>query len=234
MTEHPRTDRTGADAVGDLEDRIARALRSREPAPAATAEATARVEARLAEAVAAPAAPVSLLARRGVKVAAASAAATAIVVVGAGAAAASNPYTGFAVAVEGVAHAVGIDWSAMPANYSREQYEAFWDSPYVDDVDRLSALWGTDTTETKARAGQLLLDGRPIPALPVDPALATERQQDDAFWDAGYTYEDAEQLAALWGVVTSEAKALAGAALLEGRTLPVPPSGSPETAGSLG
>jgi hypothetical protein len=234
MTEHPRP--APARATGDaLEDRIARALRSREPAAGDTAAAAARLEARLAEAAAAPAAPVHLAARRGAKVAAASVAATALVVVGAGAAAASNPYTGFAVAVEGVAHAVGIDWTAMPANYTREQYEAFWASDHADDVDRLSALWGTDTTETKARAGQMLLDGEPIPALPpVDPAEATEAQQYAAFWDAGYTYEDAEQLAALWGVATSEAKALAGADLLEGQTLPVAPSDQPETAGSLG
>lgn len=232
MTEHHRT-------AGDpLEREIARALRSREPDAAGTAAATARLEARLAEAVAAPAAPdapVSLLARRSAKVAAVSVAASALVVVGAGAAAASNPYTRFAVAVEDVAHAVGIDWSAMPANYSREQYEAFWASPHADDLDRLAELWGTDATETKARAGQLLLDGEPLPALPaLDPATVTEQQQLDAYWDAGYTFEDAEQLAALWGTDTAESKALAGQQLLEGRTPPVPPSDDPETSGSLG
>lgn len=232
MTDHPRPAR----ATGDpLEDRIARALRSREPAAADTAATTARIEARLAAAATAPAAPVSLAARRGAKVAAASVAATALVVVGAGAAAANNPYSGFAVAVEGVAHAVGIDWTAMPANYSREQYEAFWSSDHADDLERLSELWGTDTTETKARAGQMLLDGVPIPALPpLDPADATEAQRFAAFWDAGYTYEDAEQLGALWGVATAEAKALAGADLLGGRQLPVPPSDEPDTAGALG
>lgn len=231
MTEQHR-----APAAGDaLEDRIARALRSREPAAADTAATSARIEARLAAAAAAPAAPVSLAARRTATVAAASVAATALVVVGAGAAAASNPYSGFAVAVEGVAHAVGIDWTAMPANYSRAQYEAFWASDLTDDVDRLSELWGTGATETKARAGQMLLDGVPIPAAPpLDPAEATEVQQHDAFWDAGYTYEDAEQLAALWGVATSEAKALAGADLLEGQTLPVPPSDEPEAEGARG
>lgn len=232
MTEHPRPVRATGDA---LEDQIARALRSRAPAAADTAVATARLEARLAEAAATPAAPVSLAARRGAQVAAASVAATALVVVGAGAAAASNPYTGFAVAVEGVAHAVGIDWTAMPADYTREQYEAFWASDHADDVDRLSELWGTDSTETKARAGQMLLDGEPIPALPpLDPAEATDAQRSAAFWDAGYAYEDAEQLAALWGVAPAEAKALAGAELLAGQRLPLPPSGEPETAGSLG
>jgi hypothetical protein len=232
MTEHPRPVRATGDA---LEDQIARALRSREPAAADTAAATARLEARLAQAAATSAAPVSLAARRGAKVAAASVAATALVVVGAGAAAASNPYTGFAVAVEGVAHAVGIDWTAMPANYTREQYEAFWASDHADDVERLSELWGTDSTETKARAGQMLLDGEPIPALsPLDPAEATEAQQYAAFWDGGYTYEDAEELAALWGVAPSEAKALAGAELLAGQPLPVPPSDEPDAAGALG
>lgn len=232
MTEHHRP----AGGTGDpLEDLVARALRSREPAAADTAATSARVAARLAEAAAAPAAPVPLPVRRVATVAAASVAASALVVVGAGAAAASNPYTGFAVAVEDVARAVGIDWSALPGDYTREQYQAFWASDHADDVDRLAELWGTDPTETKARAGQMLLDGEPIPALPpLDPAAATDAQRQAAFWDAGYTFEDAEQLAGLWDVATSEAKVLAGADLLAGRTLPVPPSDEPDAAGALG
>ena len=41
------------------------------------------------------------------------------------------------------AHAVGIEWSAMPAGYTREQYEAFWATYTVEDMEALSALWST-------------------------------------------------------------------------------------------
>ena len=86
---------------------------------------------------------------------------------GAGAAAAANPYSGVARTVEGVVQAVGIDWSLMPEGYTREQYEAFWDAGYTyDDVLTLDALWNSDDVETKARAGQMILDGEPLPILP--------------------------------------------------------------------
>ena len=48
-----------------------------------------------------------------------------------------------------------------------------------------------------------------------------------AYWDAGYTAADGEELAALWHVDVSEAKATAGHMLAEGQALPVPPSGTP-------
>lgn len=55
--------------------------------------------------------------------------------------------------------------------------------------------------------------------------LPTEQQEIEAFLTAGYTYSDAEQLAALWGSPSvGSAKALAGAKLLAGDTLPLPPS----------
>ncbi len=58
-----------------------------------------------------------------------------------------------------------VDWSAMPEGYTQEQYEAFWGAGYgVEDVEELAALWTTDATTAKARAGQLLLDGEPVPA----------------------------------------------------------------------
>ncbi len=58
-------------------------------------------------------------------------------------------------------------WATLPDGYTREQYEAFWGAGYTqEDVDALNALWGLDDTETKARAGQLLLDGEPVPVAP--------------------------------------------------------------------
>jgi hypothetical protein len=50
---------------------------------------------------------------------------------------------------------------------SIEQSDAFFGAGYSgEDVDELSALWSTDFLETKARAGQLLLDGQPLPIEP--------------------------------------------------------------------
>ncbi len=59
------------------------------------------------------------------------------------------------------------DWSTLPDGYTREQYEAFWGAGYTpEDVSALAALWNLDDTQTKARAGQLLLDGEPVPVAP--------------------------------------------------------------------
>ncbi|MDM8085212.1 hypothetical protein QUV83_10595 [Cellulomonas cellasea] len=109
--------------------------------------------------------------------------------------------------------------------------EAFWAAGYsTTDVARLGDLWQLeDTFEVKARAGQLILDGKqaelgaPTPEVE-DPAITATT----AFWDAGYTYEDAEELAALWSSEdTYEAKIAAGEKLLAGEVLPVLPSGQP-------
>jgi len=50
-----------------------------------------------------------------------------------------------------------------------------------------------------------------------------------AYWDAGYTHEDGVALGALWGVDAYEAKAMAGALLHAGQTLPIEPSGTPSS-----
>ena len=71
---------------------------------------------------------------------------------------------------------VGTDqgiWSTLPDGYTREQYEAFWGAGYTpEDVAALSDLWDLDDTETKARAGQMLLDGEPVPIAPGSTPVA--------------------------------------------------------------
>lgn len=58
-------------------------------------------------------------------------------------------------------------WATLPDGYTREQYEAFWGAGYTqEDVSALATLWNLDDTETKARAGQMLLDGEPVPVAP--------------------------------------------------------------------
>ena len=69
-----------------------------------------------------------------------------------------------------VSNAVGIDWSSMPAGYTKEQYQAFWGAGYsAEDVETLNKLWHTDTTQTKARAGQMILDHQKLPVTPHQP-----------------------------------------------------------------
>lgn len=156
----------------DLVEQVVQALRSREAHHPDPKVVMARVEARLARPWAdtggrADVAPVLVLARRGGAVAAAGILVSGLAVAGAGAAAAADPYSPAARTIESVAQAVGVDWSAIPEGYSRAQYEAFWGAGYtVEDAAVLGDLWDIDEIETKARAGQLLLNDQPVPIPP--------------------------------------------------------------------
>ena len=217
-----------------LAEQIGAALRAREPDAAATAVTAQRIAATIAAAAHVDAAAdgrrvvVTPFVRRAGTFALTGVLASALGVVGAGAAAAANPYTGFAAAVDGVAEAVGVGWSSMPPGYTREQYEAFWAAEYTaNDVEALTELWQVDSTGAKARAGQMILDGKTVPVAPGANPDATEEsslgaEEQEAFWGAGYTNEDAEQLAELWQVGVLEAKARAGEMLLDGEKLPLP------------
>lgn len=130
---------------------------------------------------------------------------------------------------------LGVEWAGMPENYSKEQYLAFWGAGYQwEDVEALMALWGTDATETKARAGQMVLDGQTLPIAPStpqdevadpgpgDPGDGAETAYEAAL-SAGYTSEDIDALAALWNLDWLEAKARAGQMVIDGQTVPVAP-----------
>jgi hypothetical protein len=69
------------------------------------------------------------------------------------------------------------------------------------------------------------------PTSTASPASYTRAQQLNAYFAAGYDYTDAQQLAQLWndGGNIDRVKADAGLKLLEGQTLPIKPSGTPET-----
>ncbi|GEN81252.1 hypothetical protein [Actinotalea fermentans] len=234
----------------ELARRITRALRSREALTPAPAFVARRVEAELALRAGRP---TSAGARRqdalrqgarrhGGRIVAAGAAtgALAVGVAGAAAAAVADPYSDVARAVESAAQALGIDWSPMPAGYSRDEYDAFWASDYTnDDVAALSELWNTDLIQTKATIGQMLLDGEPVPMVPGSAPQGTDegvwstlpdgytREQYEAFWGAGYTQQDVSALAALWNLDDTETKARAGQMLLDGEPVPVAPGSTP-------
>lgn len=117
--------------------------------------------------------------------------------------------------------------------YTQERADAFWAAGYsMEDADALAELWQVPILEAKGRAGQLVLDGQPVPVAPGSTLDLTDPETiavlaAEAYWDAGYTHEDGEKLAELWDVDVYEAKATGGRLLLEGQALPVPPSGTP-------
>ncbi|WP_421742837.1 hypothetical protein [Cellulomonas sp.] len=155
-------------------------------------------------------------------------------VAGTGVATAAAPTSALSRSVTEILQSAGVDWSTMPDGYTPEQYEAFWGAGYTpENVEELGALWNLDTTETKARAGQLLLDGQPVPVAPgggeSTPTVEITGAQLDALFGAGYTGEDVEALAELWHSEFGETKARAGQMILDGQTPPVAPSGTPAT-----
>jgi hypothetical protein len=178
---------------------------------------------------------------RGRRLAAVSIVAVGLCVAGTGVATAAAPTSALSRSVTGILQSAGVDWSTMPDGYTPEQYEAFWGAGYTpENVEELAALWNLDYTDTKARAGQLILDGQPVPVAPGGtapteapaedaPAVEITDGQLDAFFDAGYTGADAEALAAIWNTEFGETKARAGQMILDGQTPPVAPSGTPAT-----
>ncbi len=163
---------------------------------------------------------------KSIRIAAVGVAAATLCVGGAGFVAAASPASAFGQAVGTAVHAAGVDWSDMPEGYTQAQYEAFWAAEYSgEDLLELQALWSLDETEAKSRAGQAILDGEQLPFAPgthTTPELpADEQAAIAAFFDAGYTSEDVEELSALWDTEFVETKARAGQMLLDGDELPL-------------
>lgn len=125
------------------------------------------------------------------------------------------------------------DYLVGAEEYTQERADAFWGAGYyMEDADALAELWDVQLLEAKGRAGQMLLDGQPVPVAPgssvdlTDPDVIAGMQL-GAFWDAGYTGDDGATLAALWNVDIGEAKVTAGQMLRDGQALPIAPSGTP-------
>lgn len=109
------------------------------------------------------------------------------------------------------------------------QMDAFWAAGYdYDDAVKLGKLWHiSDLSKVKAEAGKKLLAGQtlPIKATPGDNNPAPDQAPVDAFFKAGYDYNDAVQLAKLWKLANPyAAKVAAGEKLLAGQTLPIQPT----------
>jgi hypothetical protein len=115
----------------------------------------------------------------------------------------------------------------------QKQWDAYFAAGYgYDDAVKLAKIWkSTDEIgAVKAEAGRRLLAGEtlPIKPHPNDPDSGgtdpKEAAQVDAFFAAGYDYNDAVKLADLWKKADPyQAKIAAGKKLLAGETLPFQP-----------
>jgi hypothetical protein len=127
--------------------------------------------------------------------------------------------------------------TASPSPVSSQDVDqalnAYFNAGYTyDDAMQLAKLWNmpdnTVATKVKAAAGQRLLAGEQLPikpgSTPASPVDAAESADVNAFFDAGYTYDDALSLAKMWNSADAyHAKVTGGQKLLAGETLPIKP-----------
>jgi len=128
--------------------------------------------------------------------------------------------------------------SPLTAAQQEQALNAYFAAGYdYNNALALAQLWHMtgDPTTVKAEAGRRLLAGQklPIAASPAAVASAADTADINAFFAAGYTYQDAVGLAQLWKISDPyQAKIDAGAKLLAGVTLPIAPGSQPTPASS--
>ena len=143
----------------------------------------------------------------------------------------------------GIAAPAAAAAPSVGASYSQAELDKDWAAYFAagygyDDAVQLAALWHTsqDIGLVKAEAGRRILAGESLPISPhpnpsvsatPDPAASADAAALRAFFDAGYVWDDAVRLAALWKLADpSDAKVVAGKKLEAGQTLPVAPNPS--------
>ena len=129
--------------------------------------------------------------------------------------------------------------SGTPETPQEKAQGAFFAAGYdYNDAVTLGTLWHeTDIGQIKAEAGQKLLDGQTLPIQPSTPVastgpvvssptpLSSEDPALAAYFAAGYDYNAAITLGALWHETDlGQIKAEAGQKLLDGQTLPIAPT----------
>jgi len=123
--------------------------------------------------------------------------------------------------------------AASSAPPSQAELQKDWDAYFAagydyDDAVGLAKTWKStgDIASVKAEAGRRLLAGEKLP-FEGDPSTAeevTRTKEVDAFFAAGYGYDDAVRLAKLWHKKdTYQVKGDAGKKLLAGEKLPFKP-----------
>ena len=130
--------------------------------------------------------------------------------------------------------------SATPSALSQQEQDraltAYFNAGYgYDDAVQLAKLWNMagDPGQVKVAAGERLLAGQTLPIAPhpnssAPPDAPVGPPTVEAFFAAGYTYDDAVTLASLWKTADPySAKVKAGQLLLAGQPVPVAASTTP-------
>jgi hypothetical protein len=116
---------------------------------------------------------------------------------------------------------------STPAYTQAQEFAAYFAAGFdYNNAVELGKLWNiSDIQQVKADAGQKLLEGQTLPVTPDLPAEAPVNKDVDAFFAAGYTYDDAVALSKLWHNSSYQAKVEGGKKLLDNQPLPIQPSG---------
>ena len=152
----------------------------------------------------------------------------------AGGTAYANADTAKTPAAAPAAAPVAVPVAAPAADPDQASREVFFAAGYTyDDAVVLGAQWSQDPWEAKVTGGEKLAAGEtlaiapgssaPAPTAPETGAPSEDTAAVDAFFAAGYTYDDAVTLGTVWKVDAWEAKVSGGEKLLAGETLPVAP-----------
>jgi hypothetical protein len=131
---------------------------------------------------------------------------------------------------------------SVAASYSnvdqQKDWAAYFNAGYgYDDAVKLAALWHTNANigNVKAEAGRRLLAGETLPVTPTgnpstppvspdDPQVTADQAALDAFFNAGYTWDDAVKLAKAWHLSDpSDAKVMGGKKIEAHQALPFKP-----------
>ncbi|XVU21135.1 hypothetical protein ACQPZJ_28125 [Actinoplanes sp. CA-054009] len=135
------------------------------------------------------------------------------------------------------APAVSPSASRAPSETELQNYwKAYFEAGYgYNDALKLAKLWKLNANpgDVKAEAGRRLLLGETLPIKPSpDPEVSEPSSEEidkfqkqlDAYFGAGYTWDEAEKLAKIWKLADpSDAKVEGGKRLLAGESLPVKP-----------
>ena len=106
------------------------------------------------------------------------------------------------------------------------QLNAFSAAGYsYEDAEALAKLWKTaNAYSAKIEGGKRLLDNKKLPIEPSNPEQGKEEARVNAYFNAGYTYDDAIRLAKLWKKADPyAAKVEAGKRILAGDAMPFKP-----------
>jgi hypothetical protein len=131
---------------------------------------------------------------------------------------------------------------SVAASYSDADQQKDWDAYFAagygyDDAVQLATLWHSKANigNVKAEAGRRLLAGETLPIKPTgnptpsepsqdDPQVKADQAAFDAFFNAGYVWDDAVKLAKAWHLADpSDAKIKAGKKIEAHQALPIKP-----------